>query len=172
MPIEKEDGYRLIKEGASFTTLPNSSIDAVRSPVALAIWVHLCMKPEDWIVRRSEIMQRFSIGRDKYQECMRELRALGLVWDYHIRDENGGFLDKAIVCGLTIDPLKNSREPEIQAVRREPENPKDGKPERRQIRPLTKERVITNKRILTNGENAFDRLMDKSWAIGLVDEII
>ena len=177
MPIEKDEGYRLIKSGIAFTTLPNESISAVKSPISLAIWVHLCMKPKDWIVRRSEIMDRFSIGRDKYQECMRELRNLGLVFDVIIRDPSGGFLDKTIICSTTLDPMNIHREPENQAVRREPENPKDGKPERRQIRLLSKERVITKERIYTNKtrkgsdrKGTLEELMDTSWADQLITE--
>jgi len=147
MPIEKEDGYRLIQAGISYTTLTNDAINSIKNPVAVAIWVHLCSKPKDWIVRRSEIMERFDIGRDKYQDAMRELRVLGLVWDYQVRDPDGNYKDRGVVCANALgqmDSLKN------RSTNGQPDLPKDGKTEIRQIRPLSNKRSSTNEIPITN----------------------
>lgn len=145
MPIRKEDGYRLIQAGISYTTLTNDAINIIKNPVAMAIWVHLCSKPKDWVVRRSELMERFSIGRDKYQEAMRELRILGLVWDYQIRLPDGNFSDRGVFCcnALGMDGLKT------RSTNGEPDLPEDGKIELPLIRPLSNKRLPTKKRLTT-----------------------
>ena len=160
MPIEKDDGYRLIKAGISYTTLTNNALEAIKNPIAVAIWVHLCSKPKDWIIRRAEIMQRFDIGRDRYQEAMRELRELGLVWDYHVREEDGNFKDRGVVCSNSLEMVSLKNRP----TNGEPEIPKDGKTERRLIRPLSNEILTTNKtKTFTNEIVIPDGINREAW---------
>lgn len=147
MPIEKELGVRLLKRGIAYTTITNEALNSIKNPVAIAIWVHLCSKPESWVVRRQEIMDRFDIGRDKYQDCMRELRELGLVWDFQNRDLEGGFTDRGVVCSNTL-PI-DEKSPSTGFIGR-PILPEDGSAGRRQIRPLSNKRVSIKEILPTN----------------------
>lgn len=108
MTIEKSTGYELVQVGLYFTSLPNTVINMIQNPDALAIWVYLCSKPRDWIVRPDDLMNRFDIGRDRYWKAMKELRALQLVWDFKVKDgETGKILSNKIVCSnLPMDVLE------------------------------------------------------------------
>lgn len=160
MPIEKENGYRLIKAGIAYTTVTNDALDAIKGPLAVAIWVHLCSKPKDWVIRRAEIMERFDIGRDRYQESMRELKSLGLVWDYQVRDTDGNYKDRGVICSNSLgemDSLKN------RSTNGQPDLPKDGKTELPYFRPLSKEVLDTKERLPTKEIVIPDGINREAW---------
>ena len=103
MPIEKDDGFQLIKGGQPFTTFLNSSFEIIKNPVAIAIWLYLCSKPKDWTIRSADIMSRFDIGDYQYRAAMKELRDCSLVWDAIVRDGQGKIIKKSIFCGYAPD---------------------------------------------------------------------
>ena len=76
-------------QDSPYTTLINESLDSIQCPIAFAVYVYLQSKPEGWIVRRSDVMKRFSIGRDRYDKAIRKLKDVGLVTHEYERDENG-----------------------------------------------------------------------------------
>lgn len=46
---------------------------SITNPNAMAIWLYLLTKPEDWIVRRSEIKSHFSLGDQSYSKAINYL---------------------------------------------------------------------------------------------------
>lgn len=70
---------RLRKARAAHTVLLNSTIDAIREPLALAVYAHLMTKPDDWQISRTEICRRFDMGRHSYLKAMQHLREVGLL---------------------------------------------------------------------------------------------
>lgn len=69
---------------------------SIANPNALAIWLYLLTKPEDWIVRRTDIKKHFSIGDVGYKKAVDQLVALGLFHKEFIRSDSGLFTDSII----------------------------------------------------------------------------
>jgi len=89
MPIEKLDGAKLRHDKVPFEIIPRDVAQAITNPDALAIWVYLITKPTNWVVRKAEIMDHFSIGRDRYADSMKMLKEMGLVTIAHVQNEQG-----------------------------------------------------------------------------------
>ena len=90
---------------------------SVENPTALAIWLYLLTKPENWVVRRTDIKTHFGIGDVSYKNAVDDLERLGLYHKQTIKTENGRFADTLInIYSLPkINPIAdnpNSDEPE------------------------------------------------------------
>lgn len=113
MAIQKDTPTSLVKAGCTYVVLPTESAKLIKDPVSFAIWAYLLSKPENWIVRNSEIQDRFGIGRDKTTSAIGHLRDIGLVWDQFSRDESGKVCGRSLVCSSqpnnAIAVLRNSR---------------------------------------------------------------
>lgn len=55
MPIQR------LKKFNNFTAIPNATVTAIGQSDALAIWVYLMTKPDDWVIRRADIPAVFKI---------------------------------------------------------------------------------------------------------------
>jgi hypothetical protein len=64
MAIEKLPMNYLKHSGLSFTTTINETTDRIKDPATLGIYLYLIGKPENWIVREQDLMNRFGVGRD------------------------------------------------------------------------------------------------------------
>lgn len=80
-----------------YTTFLNSTIELIKNPDALAVYTYLQTKAEHWIVRREDVMKRFSIGKHRYTEAMSHLRQLGLVERVVTRDSSGKVTDNQLI---------------------------------------------------------------------------
>jgi hypothetical protein len=96
VPVEKTEISKLVQEGGTFCVIPSDTIRAIEGPDSLAILVFLLDKPTNWIVRRTHIMERFSLGRIRYDKAIRELRIKGLMWSTPIIDAQGAFSGSTI----------------------------------------------------------------------------
>jgi hypothetical protein len=68
------------KCAANFTHIPNEIFDDRRlGGMALAILTYILRRPPHWRVRRTEIMDRFGIGKDAFYSYWNELKAAGYV---------------------------------------------------------------------------------------------
>jgi len=63
---------------------------------ALAVWVYVTSKPLDWVIRSAEVQRSLNIGRRRYNAAMSALRAVGVVTDCRVRDENGRYTSHEI----------------------------------------------------------------------------
>jgi len=97
MPINKADFEILRKNRVPFEIIPRDVAQSISNPDALAIWVYLLTKPDNWIVRKEEIKTHFSLGRDRYSAAMKELRRLGLLVTAHVRNPETGHLDGTVM---------------------------------------------------------------------------
>ena len=105
MSIRKAKASELHRRGETYVTTPSATIKAVKSPEALAILLYLLDKPKGWIVRRDDVRKRFSIGRDRYERAMKELRELHLVWSEFDRDAGGKIIDSRLcVSASPVEP--------------------------------------------------------------------
>jgi len=86
MTIERTSASLARYEERPYTTVINETLAIIECPIAFSIYVYLQSKPENWTVRRQDVMNRFSIGRDRYDKAIRKLKELGLV--SHVRETN------------------------------------------------------------------------------------
>ena len=102
--IFKQTPGKLQRNGDTFAVVPSSTLEKVRNPISLAILIYLLDRPNDWVVRRADIMKRFGIGRDRYDAATKELRDLGLYWNEQVRNPAGKIIENKIFVSAT--PVK------------------------------------------------------------------
>ena len=66
-------------QGSGFVAVPNEVVQSDLSAEALGVLVFIASKPNGWRFSPTDIRQRFSFGRDKWQRIAREMRAAGLI---------------------------------------------------------------------------------------------
>lgn len=98
MSIITESPTELVKAGFNYVTLPPQVLEQLTDPVSAAIWIYLQSQAERWVIRRTDIMRRWGIGRKRYDKAMHELKAAGLVWLEMDRDAGGKIMGKKLVC--------------------------------------------------------------------------
>lgn len=86
MPIRKASAQDLFEEERTYVTVPSESITVLNNPDALAIYVYLLDKPEDWIIREKDICAKFGIGRRRYRDALAALRQADLLRSYRYVD--------------------------------------------------------------------------------------
>lgn len=110
MPVIKDSAMTIRQAGEKYVTLPQSAIELVTEPVALAVWVYLLSKSDNWIIRVKDLQDRFDIGRDRVHSALKHLREIGLVWDEYQRNEKGNIFGKVIFVSSSpcAESLKTS----------------------------------------------------------------
>lgn len=107
MAIERTRIADMVKEGVSFTVIPETGLSALTDCTAIAIWVYLLTKQDTWSIREMDIRKRLRIGKDKYYAAMRELRDCGLMYDIQERNVDGSFKHRELVCkDMPLRPRK------------------------------------------------------------------
>jgi hypothetical protein len=106
---------------------------SITNPNALAIWLYLLTKPEDWTVRRNDIKNHFGIGDQSYSKAMNYLYDNKLCKREVIQDESGKIAN-------TVIHVHSTPYEEIAVL---PENPQHGETVIRETSKLTENRVIT-----------------------------
>jgi len=133
MPIKKETSARLAKRNVTHDSISREVVQAITDPVALAIYTYLLTKPENWVVRRGDVIDHFNpLGKDAYARAMRQLTALGVIWMAEVRDDGGRITDRIYVVEQTLEPRK--------PISRE--NPTEGKSRHLKKKRLPKEEEI------------------------------
>lgn len=150
MAVNRVSATLARRQQKPYTTLLNDTLDLIVEPIALAVYVYLQSKPSNWIVRRKDIMDRFNIGRDRYQGAVKHLIGLGLAEYEETRNEQGQLLGKSLIINYTPESLKtNTEEQEAEDLKnRPPEKPNNGK-----SGPLVIEGLVINEMSNTNEMN-------------------
>ena len=138
---------------------------SVENPTALAIWLYQLTKPENWVVRRTDIKNHFGIGDVSYKNAVDDLERLGLYHKQTIKTENGRFADTLInIYSLPkINPIAdnpNSDEPEAG----EPVFPSV----RITVSGTLKENEIIKENEITKDISVIDQLFEQFWLAGMV----
>jgi uncharacterized phage protein (TIGR02220 family) len=102
-----------------FEVIDKASIESIRDPVALAVWVYLRSKPEGWIVRETDVREHFDLGRDRYRAAVRYLCEAGATVDARIHDKNGHIVGRELIVNFAVSD-------DWISVHRAPENPSHG----------------------------------------------
>lgn len=120
--IEKFKGdFKKEKDGC--TIFPNQSLQSIRNPVLLAIYVYLASKPQEWQINIKQLMNHFNIGKNKAYQAISDLTDMGLIKRTETRDK-GKFLNYEYYLFLKPKPITENRE----MVSPIPEKPVPGSP--------------------------------------------
>lgn len=85
--------HKLQKSENPYEQIDRDTIQKIKNPVSLAIWVYLQSKSNNWDVNEIQIREHFNIGKDRYLSAMRELRELCL-YEYKTIKKDGKFVAK------------------------------------------------------------------------------
>jgi len=85
-------------QGPGFVAVPNHVAQSCNlSPDALGVLVYLASMPNGWTARPSCIMERFKIGRDKWQRIARDLKAADALKIETLRGAGGRVVGRQMV---------------------------------------------------------------------------
>ena len=114
---------KIKKPAAPFELLDRASLQHIRNPIALAVWVYLRSKPEDWEVRESQVCEHFGIGRDRYRAAIRCLVDCHAIDDSRLRDSAGRIVGRAYVVNHSIVRSPEKPDTRVNQEDRAPEKP-------------------------------------------------
>jgi len=98
-------------EGPGFVAVPNAVAQMPGlSPDALGMLVWLASLPKGYAIRRATLLERFSIGKDRWQRIARDLSAVGALVVEKKRGPDGRFSTRYLV--RWPDPSAVAAEPE------------------------------------------------------------
>jgi len=98
MPIVKVPPSELMHAGLHFYTPCTEVADMLTNVYSIAIWHYLLSRSPGWIIRRNDIKRRLNIGDVGYKKGMDELKKLGLVMSFTVRDDKGLIIEHKTVC--------------------------------------------------------------------------
>lgn len=88
----KESYIKRTRRTRNFTHLGNEIFSSNLSPEALGILCYILHLPDDWILRKKQLMSHFKIGRDKLDRVFKELRTTGYIAEViKVRGAGGKF---------------------------------------------------------------------------------
>ena len=139
MSIVKNTPHYLKHSKKSFTTLQNSTLEAIKDPSTLGVYVYLASKPDDWEISETNLKNRFGKGRDYIRTRLSELKRIGLLKTIAIRDTKGRVTRWETVLYNEVQKpgIQSSGNKDIQ----NPENPPSGKTRHLENPPTTNKRI-------------------------------
>ena len=142
MSIVKNTPHYLKHSKKGFTTVQNKTIESIKDPSTLGIYVYLTSKPDDWEISEKNLMNRFGKCRDFIRSRMAELRDIGLLESVAIKNDKGKIVywEKILYEEVQVHLIKPEVEKSTLLENQVPGNPGDWKT-RRMVKPPT-----TNKR--------------------------
>lgn len=144
MTIVKNTPHILKHCRSGWTNLQNKTIDAIKDPATLGIYVYLASKPEDWTISETNLKNRFDKGRDFIRARLSELKQIGLMKTHPIKDDRGRIIRwETILYSEVQDVPFQVPNHDLHIT----ENPESGKSRHLVNPPTTKERSIKIKDI-------------------------
>jgi hypothetical protein len=141
MSIVKNTPHYLKHSGSFFTTILNNTIEAIRDPASLGIYLYLASKPDDWEISETNLKNRFNKGGDFIRARMAELKKIGLLKSVAIKNEKGQVTRWETILYNEPQTIKNEL---ISGKNQNVENPVPGK------NTMVEKPHITNKRSKQN----------------------
>ncbi len=87
-----ESYIKRIKRANNFTIIGNNIFSSGLSIESVGVICYILHLPDDWIIRRVQLMKHFNIGRDKMNRIFGELKSVGYLAELSkIRGKNGKF---------------------------------------------------------------------------------
>ncbi len=104
--IEKFKGdFKKVTGGC--TTIPTKTIQSLKNPWHLALYVYLASKPDDWHINSTEIKNHFGVGINKVWGGLNDLISIGLM-EKKERRERGKFIGCEYYLYLDLIPLNQN----------------------------------------------------------------
>lgn len=155
MAIEKYVG-KFSKEDSGCTIVINKTINSIRNDSALAMYIYLSCRPNDWDLNIKQLKEHFTWGKDKTYKSLTELQRLCLLRKIEHR-EKGVFVKHEYILMLRpFSPLPENKEvvetPEERGSQPLPCSPEVVPTGSGKTRTLNKQRVIQNKEVKINKE--------------------
>jgi hypothetical protein len=109
--IAKSGSYvRRSKKTVNYTTIDNRVFDLRMSVEAIGILFYVLSKPDDWVVRKIEIQNRFNLGKDKLTRIFKELEHFGFIVEVgSIKSINGKFAGYCYIFYDYEEALENNK---------------------------------------------------------------
>lgn len=163
MNIERASATLAREQEQPYTTFLNATLSVIETTDALAIYTYLQTKAQGWIVRRTDVMNRFSITKERYAKAVKHLKDVGLMETVIIRDDAGKATDNRVIIHYTpkADVCK-TRHPEKQEV---------GKSRHLVIKQLPSNESTNTNSATALPVNQVDKLQiafDEFWEAGMV----
>ena len=130
------------QDAIPYTMMCRETVQFITNPSSLAIWVYLQSKPDNWVVRKTDIKKHFSMGDISYGKAIRYLKDIGIYRVVNIRDERGRIIGNEIFVSPFSQGL-NGKDIMTEVV----ETPQLGKPDIREISTLKENRSIKEEKI-------------------------
>ena len=84
------------QEEIPYFMISREVVQSIDNSLALAIWVYLQSKPDDWKVVESDILNQFSVGRTTYLRAMKCLREAKLYSVSRLKNNQNQFIGSTI----------------------------------------------------------------------------
>ena len=147
------------KVTSDFTNVDNKIIRDKRLSIdSLGMIVYLISLPHDWIVRPSQLSDRFECGRDRIRRIINDLVGLGYIQKVQERDHQTGAW-KAVEYVVTDSPVDPLTEKPSPAAQRAPDSPLPDNPA-----PVNPPLLRTNSLPRTDSTNEESKYLDASKA--------
>lgn len=155
---KKTGDHRIIRKTRSeWKALPwNLGEEAQLSAEALGMLTQILLNADHYEIRRSTLMKRFSMGKDKYQRVINELKEARYLSVGYDRDESGKITGSHY---LAFDQPFQANEPDSgkpgSRENRNPAQPEAGSTGSRETRQHNREESLTEKKKETEREPGF-----------------
>lgn len=123
MSIVKNTPHYLKHSQFPFTTVLNKTIEAIKDPASLGIYLYLTSKPDDWEISETNLKNRFGKGRDFIRARLSDLKKIGLLKSVAVKNTRGQ------VCRwetILYTEVQNTENKECGVHNQIPENPPSG----------------------------------------------
>jgi hypothetical protein len=108
----KQSYIKRTRREKNFTHLGNEVFKSNLSPESLGVLCYILHLPDDWILRKKQLMSHFKIGRDKIDRIFKELGAAGYLAELiKLRGENGKF--EGVNYIIYDKPMVKDGQPEV-----------------------------------------------------------
>lgn len=107
MSVEKlSEMINVTHEKMPFTQISNNVIENIKSPIAFLIYAYLLSKSSDWIVQKSFLKNKFSVGNSTLKHVFSYLHRCCLIEYVLIKDEYGKIVkhDIRVLIGMHFKP--------------------------------------------------------------------
>jgi hypothetical protein len=138
MSIVKNTPHYLKHSQSAFTTVLNKTIEAIKDPASLGIYLYLTSKPDNWEISETNLKNRFGKGRDYIRARLADLKRTGLLKSVAVKNTRGQIVRWETILYNEIQITENpTTGHEIHTT----ENPTSGKPSDQVDPPTTNKRI-------------------------------
>jgi len=95
----------------AYTRNLNKTLELIKDGFTLGLYVYLSSKPPSWTISETELMRRFGKGKNYIRDRLKELRELGLLKRFAIKNKKGLIVKWESVLYPEPQPIENKEKP-------------------------------------------------------------